>query len=240
MTESHGGSFDFSVEVDQLEHSAPMRTLPATFQARQATPTFKAALYINAVLTGLIPLTVFLVWPLPKDTAEQGAYWKDSIFLLFIAGLGLATAFLLIPIRTPVRYCVSRSKLTVVSHARTTWWWAPCYYLCLPSSYSIRLQDVLSAEDRVAPCIPPPIILPPPRTASSGHLCCVRFMHRPFGIFSSIQWSETVWLSPQEPRELARLLAWAKSEVDSGRLLPDDLPAVREPYKPPEYRNSDA
>jgi len=35
MTEAHGGSFDFSAELtpeDQLEQSAPMRTLPATFQ----------------------------------------------------------------------------------------------------------------------------------------------------------------------------------------------------------------
>jgi hypothetical protein len=87
----------------------------------------------------------------PRLVARQGAYWKDPLFLLVAAAAGEAAALLLVSIRMPARYCVSRSKLTVVSHARTTWWWAPCYHLCLPASYEIRLQVASHPRARRAP-----------------------------------------------------------------------------------------
>jgi hypothetical protein len=53
MTQHHGGSFDFSADVEEgdMEQSAPMRSLPATFQV-QSMPTVSK--FTNAhVIVGL-------------------------------------------------------------------------------------------------------------------------------------------------------------------------------------------
>eukprot|EP00290_Baffinella_frigidus_P007603 CAMPEP_0180127500 /NCGR_PEP_ID=MMETSP0986-20121125/6260_1 /TAXON_ID=697907 /ORGANISM="non described non described, Strain CCMP2293" /LENGTH=224 /DNA_ID=CAMNT_0022066995 /DNA_START=110 /DNA_END=783 /DNA_ORIENTATION=+ len=224
MTESHGGSFDFSVEVDQLEHSAPMRTLPATFQARQATPTFKAALYINAVLTGLIPPRVAapeghgrtggVLERLDIPPLHRGSRARDGVSFDPDPDSG---ALLRLAVEANGRF--TRADHLVVG----------AVLLPLPAVLLLHPTAGCALGGGSRGTLHPPPHYPPAaahRQFRPPLLCAIHASPLRHLLLDPMV-RDGVALTPGAA-ELARLLAWAKSEVDSGRLLPDDLPAVRE------------
>ena len=210
--------------------SAAARALPCDFYAMTPQGSFRACVFLNALGLGLLPALLLVATPLPLGFEEQGIFYKDWPFLLVMSAFTLGMAALLVALRLPLRYRVTRTKFEVVSWARGKWWWSPCYYLCTPG-YSIPLVDLKAAKVEEGVCLLPPIFVPPPRTVMGGKepLVCVyrsRVVGRCFGVNGLFSWTETMYLSPEEPVRMSKLLNALVQDVGRGTLL-EPKPAPR-------------
>uniref|UniRef100_A0A7S0EQB9 LysM domain-containing protein n=1 Tax=Hanusia phi TaxID=3032 RepID=A0A7S0EQB9_9CRYP len=209
-------------EEDDKNEKLPIKGLPASFPALRPSFPFRLALLINGLAVGVLPTLLLAFVPVPQGWKEQGVFWKDGFFLIVVALLGLGISVILTLIRVPVKYQLTRTRLHIVSWARSKWWWSPCYHLCTPS-YSIRISDIISADVRRADCLLPPLCLPPPRTNfRSKQFCCVLYRRSLF--CRLLTWTRTLYLSPEDPSDLAKLITQVIQEHGKGTLLPRRLP----------------
>ena len=213
-------------EDGQLGASAAARALPCEFCAITPALSFRVCVFFNGVLLGLLPAIVFILIPLPEGYREQGIFYKDAPFLLFTSALSLGMSALVVALRVPLRYRITRTRLEIVSWARGKWWWSPCYYMCTPG-YSIPLTDLKSAQTQEGKCLLPPFLIPPPRTVlgsgSEDSLLCIyrtRALGRCFKSNGLISWVQPIYLSPEEPLRMSKLLNSLAQDVGRGVLLP--------------------
>lgn len=203
--------------------SAAARALPCDFYTKTPRASFRLQVVLNAIALGLLPALLLVVTPLPAGFEEQGIFYKDWPFLLVLSGFTLGMSALLVALRVPLRYRITHTRVEVVSWARGKWWWSPCYYICTPG-YSIPLTELKAAKVEEGVCLMPPIFMPPPRTVMGGKdaLVCLyrsRVVGRCFGVSGLFSWTETIYLSPEEPVRMSRLLNALVQDVGRGTLL---------------------
>mmetsp|Transcript_10913 Transcript_10913/g.36843 ORF Transcript_10913/g.36843 Transcript_10913/m.36843 type:complete len:244 (-) Transcript_10913:542-1273(-) len=209
-------------EEDDKNEKLPIKGLPASFPAVRPSLLFHLALLLNGLAVGLLPALFLAIVPVPHGWEEQGVFWKDSFFLVIVSLLGLGISIILTLIRVPVKYQLTRTRLHIVSWARSKWWWSPCYHMCTPS-YSILISDIISADVKRADCLSPPLCLPPPRTNfRSRQFCCV--LYRRSMLCRLLTWTRTLYLSPEDPSDMAKLITQVIQEHGKGTLLPRRLP----------------
>jgi hypothetical protein len=138
--------------------SAAARALPCDFYARTPALSFRALVFLNAVVLGLLPAIVLVLIPLPdgyrvlsrprascprgplhaclsagcaaaclpayRDSRsavdactapaqEQGIFYKDVPFLVVMSAFSLGLSALIVALRFPLRYRVTRTKVCV-------------------------------------------------------------------------------------------------------------------------------
>jgi len=215
-------------EDGQLGASSAARALPCEFCAITPALSFRVLVFFNGVLLGLLPAIVLILIPLPEGYREQGIFYKDAPFLLFTSALSLGMSALVVALRVPLRYRITRTRLEIVSWARGKWWWSPCYYMCTPG-YCIPLTDLKSAKTEEGKWLFPPFLIPPPRTVlgcrREDSLLCIyrtRTLGRCFKEHGLISWVSPVYLSPEEPLRMTKLLNSLAQDVGRGVLLQRD------------------
>ena len=187
---------------DGVSGSAAARALPCEFYARTPPRSYRVYVGANAVVLALLPAFVCMLCPLPPGYQEQTYFFKEAPFLLVLSCASLGLAALLVALRLPLRYRVTRSRLEIESWARAKWWWSPCYYACTPG-YSLALADIQTASAAEGVCLPPPLLLPPPRTVLGGGTPVLRVQHKVVlgrgwplaGRDGIVSWTQTVCVS---------------------------------------------
>mmetsp|Transcript_10916 Transcript_10916/g.36860 ORF Transcript_10916/g.36860 Transcript_10916/m.36860 type:complete len:300 (-) Transcript_10916:383-1282(-) len=235
-------------EEDDKNEKLPIKGLPASFPAVRPSLLFHLALLLNGLAVGLLPALFLAIVPVPHGWEEQGVFWKDSFFLVIVSLLGLGISIILTLIRVPVKYQLTRTRLHIVSWARSKWWWSPCYHMCTPS-YSILISDIISADVKRADCLSPPLCLPPPRTNfRSRQFCCV--LYRRSMLCRLLTWTRTLYLSPEvreggESRTSSHLSSsfrtpatWRSSSRKSFRSTAKELFSLAAFLLPPPLRSS--
>jgi hypothetical protein len=205
-----GGHDSEAVDEEAGCSSAAARALPCDFYTKTPQASFRMHVALNAIALGLMPAFLLVVTPLPAGFEEQGIFYKDWPFLLVLSAFTVGMSALLVALRMPLRYRITHTKFEVVSWARGKWWWSPCYYLCTPG-YAIPLTDLKAAKVEEGVCLMPPIFVPPPRTVMGGKdaVVCLhrsRVVGRCLGVNGLFSWTETIYLSPEEPVRMSKLI----------------------------------